>query len=198
MELSFRQNSERVRFNGSIFYYNIDNFIYLAPQDLDGNGFIDVEDNLPISDYVQAKSRFLGADASLEVDINDYVGAFVVADIVNAELRDGRIPLPRITPPRLRIGTQLSYRGLSLRPEAVFVAKKGTGDIFTLETPTAGYALFNINGSYALAVGNTAHIFTFGGQNLTDKLYRSHTNFIKYLTPEPGRGFKVSYTVSFF
>jgi iron complex outermembrane receptor protein len=198
VEFSFRQTSKRVRFNGSVFYYNIDNFIYLAPQDLDGNGTIDVEDNLPISDYNQEKSRFLGADASLDFDINDYVGAFVIADIVNAELKNGNVPLPRITPPRLRIGTDLRYKGLSLRPEAVFVAKKGVGDIFTLETPTDGYALFNINGSYAFSVNKVAHIFTFGGQNLTDELYRNHTNFIKYLTPEPGRGFKVSYTVRFF
>lgn len=197
-EFSLRQSSQRVRFNGSIFYYDIDNFIYLAPQDETGDGNVDVEDGLPLSAFVQEKSRFFGADASLEFDVNDNFGLFAAADVVSARIKNGSVPLPRITPARLRIGTNIRYKGLSLRPEGVFVGAKDAGDIFTLETPTAGYALFNINGSYALAIDRTAHIFTFGGQNLTDELYRNHTNFIKYLTPEPGRGFRVSYTVRFF
>ncbi len=198
IEFSLRQNAKRVRFNGSIYYYDINNFIYLSPQDDDGNGFVDVEDFLPISLYTQGDSRFFGADATLEVDINKYFGAFFVGDLVNAKLKDGDIPLPRISPARARIGLDFRYKGLSLRPEAVFAAKKDTNDIFSLETTTAGYGVFNINGSYTFLVDKTAHVFTFGGQNLTDKLYRNASNFIKDLAPEAGRGFKLSYTVRFY
>ncbi|MEZ5428306.1 MAG: TonB-dependent receptor [Pyrinomonadaceae bacterium] len=198
LEFSLRQDSKRVRFNGSFFVYDINNFIYGAPQDEDGNGFVDVEDGLPLTRYKQNDSRFIGADANLEVDLNEYVGAYFVGDVVRAELKNINVPLPRISPARGRIGLNLRYKGLSLRPEAVFVAKKGSDDVFTLETPTAGYGLFNINGTYAFAVDKTAHIITFGGQNLTDKLYRNHVNFIKDLLPEAGRGFKVSYTVRFY
>lgn len=197
-ELSYRQDAGRVRFNGSVFYYGIDNFVYLAPQDDDNNGFVDVEDNLPVGRYLQNDSRYIGADASLEVDINKYVGAFVVADIVNAKLENSELPLPRITPARARVGLNLQYGGFSARPEIVFVSKKGAGDIFPLETSTNGYALFNLNATYAFATSSVAHIFTFGGGNLTDKLYRNHVNFIKDLAPEAGRGVKVSYTVRFF
>ena len=198
IEFSFRQNARRIRFNGSVFYYKIDNFIYLAPQDADGNGFVDVEDNLPIANYVQRGSRYVGADASLNFDINKYVGAYAVADTVSADLTEINVPLPRITPPRLRVGLDLHYKGLNVRPEAAFVGKRDQTDIFLLETPTAGYGLFNVNGSYAFVTGKAAHIITFGGQNLTDKLYRNHVNFIKDLTPEAGRGFKLSYTVRFY
>jgi iron complex outermembrane receptor protein len=198
VEFSFRQNSRRVRFNGSVFYYDIDNFIYLAPRDADGNGFVDVEDNLPVSLYAQGDSRFFGADATLEVDIYKYLGAFLVGDLVNAKLKDGNVPLPRISPARLRAGLDFRYKGLSLRPEGVFAARKDAGDIFALETPTAGYGIFNVNGSYTFVIDKTAHVLTFGGQNLTDKLYRNATNFIKDLAPEPGRGFKVSYTLRFY
>lgn len=198
VEFSLRQNSKRVRFNGSIFYYDIDNFIYLSPLDEDENGFVDVEDGLPVSLYSQGDSRFFGADATLEVDFNNYLGAFFVGDIVNAKLKDGSIPLPRISPARARVGLDFKYKGLSLRPEGVFAARKDVNDIFSLETPTAGYGIFNINGSYTFVVDKTAHVFTFGGQNLTDKLYRNHTNFIKDLTPEAGRGFRLSYTVRFY
>lgn len=196
-EISFRQNSERVRFNGSFYYNDIDNFIYLLPLDLDGNGFIDVEDGLPVGVYVQNDSRFLGADASVEFDMNDNFGVFMTGDIVDAELKNLNTPLPRIAPAKLRIGTSFNYEGLSLRPEAVFVARRGTGDISRFETPTAGYGLFNINGSYAFATENTTNILTFSFHNVGNRKYRNHTNLIKYLTPEAGRGLKASYTFRF-
>lgn len=197
-ELSYRQDAGRVRFNGSVFYYGINNFVYLAPQDFDNNGFVDVEDNLPIGRYLQNDSLYTGADASLEVDINSNVGAFFVGDIVSAKLKDSDLPLPRITPARARIGLNLQYGGFSARPEVLFVSRKGTDDVFPLETTTDDYALFNLNATYSFAAKNTAHIFTFAGGNLTDKLYRNHVNFIKDLAPEAGRGIKVSYTVRFF
>ena len=199
IEFSLRQNLRRIRFNGSVFYYRINDFVYLAPQDADGDGNIDVEDNLPVAAYQQNDSRFLGADVTVDVDVNKYLGAFFVADAVSARLRDNfNTPLPRITPARLRLGLDFRYKGLSLRPEAVFAARKKDSDVFALETPTAGYGLFNVNGSYTYSNERYAHIFTFGGQNLTDKLYRNHVNFIKDLLPEPGRGFRASYTIRFF
>ncbi len=199
IEFSLRQNLKRIRVNGSVFYYRINNFIYLAPQDADNNGSIDVQDNLPIGMYRQNDSRFFGADVSADADINKYLGAFVVADVVSARLRDEfETPLPRITPARIRTGLDFRYGGLSIRPEAVFVGRKSANDIFTLETPTAGYGLFNINGSYTVSNEHYAHIFTFGGQNLTDKVYRNHVSFIKDLLPEAGRGFRASYTIRFF
>ncbi|HXG83165.1 MAG TPA: TonB-dependent receptor [Pyrinomonadaceae bacterium] len=199
IELSLRQNLRRIRVNGSFFYYGINNFVYLAPQDEDGGGNIDVEDGLPVSAYLQDEARFVGADVTVDVDINDYLGAFFIGDVVSARLRDSvDTPLPRITPARARVGLDFRYKGLSVRPEAVFVSRKSANDVFALETPTAGYGLFNVNASYTYAKERYAHIFTFGGQNLNDKLYRNHVNFIKDLLPEPGRGVRGSYTIRFF
>lgn len=199
IELSLRQNLRRVRINGSFFYYGIKNFVYLAPQDADGDGNIDVEDNLPIGAYLQDDSRFVGADVSVDVDINKYLGAFFIGDVVSARLRDAAAtPLPRITPARARFGVDFRYEGLSVRPEAVFVSRKSANDVFALETPTAGYGLLNVNASYTFSTEHYAHIFTFGGQNLNDKLYRNHVSFIKDLLPEAGRGVRASYTIRFF
>ncbi len=195
-EFSFRQSSRRVRFNGSIFYNDIQNFIYLRPEEEDGD--IHVEDGLPAAEFVQDDARFFGFDARVDVDINDYFGVFASGDFVDAKLKNGDLPLLRITPARFRVGTDIRYKGLSIRPEALFVGKRDLDDIFPLETTTDGYALFNLNGSYAFAVDRTTHIFTFSFHNVGDKLYRNHTNFIKYLTPEAGRGLKASYTLRFF
>lgn len=196
-ELSFRQNSKKVRFNGSFFYNAINNFIFQAPLDDDEDGSIDVEDGLPVAFFTQGDARYYGADASLEVDANDYFGVFFAGDIVKAELTELGFSPPRITPARFRAGADLKYKGLSVRPEGVFVGAR-TSDVFPLETATDGYALFNVNGSYTFVAGRTAHVFSFGAQNLTDKLYRNHVNFLKDLVPERGRGFKISYTVRLF
>lgn len=198
IEFSLRQNIRRLRLNGSFFYYDINDFIYLAPLDEDENGLIDVEDGLPVGAFQQNDARFVGADLSADYSFNDYFGMFVAADIVKARLKDIDTPLPRITPARFRIGGDFRYKGLSLRPEGVFAGRKDADDVFPLETPTAGYALFNVNGSYTYATEHYAHIFTFGGQNLTNRLYRNHVNFIKDILPEAGRGFRASYTIRFF
>ncbi len=198
IEFSLRQRLDRVRINGSFFYYDINDFIFIAPQDVDDNGRVDVEDNLPVGAYVQDNARFVGADITIDVDVHKNLGVFFVGDVVSAKLKDGDVPLLRITPPRARIGLDFRYKGLSVRPEAVFVADRDIDDVFSLETPTAGYGLFNINGSYTYATDHTAHIFSLSSSNLGDRLYRNHLSFIKDLAPEPGRNVRFSYTFRFF
>jgi len=198
IEFSLRQRLKRVRLNGSFFYYRINNFVFLAPQDGDADGSVDVEDNLPIGSYLQDNARFTGADISVDADIKNWLGAFVIADVVKAKLRSGNIPLPRITPARLRVGLDFRYKGLSVRPEAVFTGAKKADDIFSLETPTAGYGLFNVNASYTIASTRAAHTFSISSSNLGDRLYRNHLSFIKDLAPEPGRGARFSYSLRFF
>lgn len=198
IEVSLRQRLNRFRLNGSVFYYRIDNFIYLEPRDEDNNGSVDVEDNLPIGAFVQNDARFVGADVSLDADVSTWFGLFANADIVKADLSNGGGPLPRITPARVRLGLDLRHKGLSIRPEAVLTAAKRAGDVFLLETPTAGYGLFGVNASYTVATDHFAHIFSVATSNLTDKLYRNHLSFIKDLAPEQGRNVRFSYTVRFF
>lgn len=198
IEFSLRQRLKRVRLNGSIFFYNINNFVFIEPVDADANGRVDVEDNLPIGAYKQEDARFTGADISVDADIRNWLGGFLIADIVKAEIRDAGVPLPRITPARLRIGLDFRHKGLSVRPEAVFTGAKKADDIFTLETPTAGYGLFNVNASYTIATKRVAHTFSASTSNLGNRLYRNHLSFIKSLAPEPGRGARFSYTIRFF
>ncbi|MFV0388915.1 MAG: TonB-dependent receptor [Pyrinomonadaceae bacterium] len=197
-EISLRQNSNRIRLKAGAFYNRISNFIYLAPEDADNNGAIDIEDLLPIGLYSQHDAEFYGADGSFEFDFNDNVGSFVVADFVHAKLLNSDIYLPRITPARLRFGLDLKKGGLSVRPEIMAVGSRSEGTIFPLETPTNGYNLVNVNAVYAFTSKRIAHIFTFGAENLGNRLYRNHVNFEKDLVPERGRGVKFSYSLRFF
>lgn len=194
VEFSLRQRIKYLRFNGSVFYYRINNFIFIAPQDSDGDGRIDVEDNLPVGAFTQSDARFFGTDLSVDADIKDWFGIFFVADAVDAELRNGT-SLPRITPLRARVGVDLRYNGLSVRPEAIFVGPRKIDSVFTLETPTDGYKLFNVNAAYTYVTKRTAHTFSVSTSNLGNRLYRNHLSFIKDLVPEQGRAAKFSYTI---
>jgi iron complex outermembrane receptor protein len=197
VEFSLRHQSERFRFHGDIFYYHINNFVFLAHLDEDGDGFVDIEDGLPIGLYTQAKARYWGAEVGADMKFNDHLGAFVGLDMVRAELTDLENNVPRIPPARARVGLDIRYKGLSVRPEGVFAGRQDRV-FLPLETETAGYGLFNVAASYTIGRPHVAHVFTVFGYNLTNTLYRNHVSFVKDLMPEIGRGVRFGYTVRFF
>jgi len=196
IDFSLRHLSDHFRITGDVFYYRINNFVFLARQDADGDGMIDIEDGLPVGRYEQANASYFGAELSADATFNKYLGGFLSLDYVRAKLVDLDIDLPRIPPARARVGLDFHLRGLSVRPEAIFASDQEK--VFPLETRTAGYGIFNVAGSYTIGRSHYAHIFTFNAFNLTDKLYRNHLSFIKDFAPEVGRGLRVGYTIRFF
>ncbi len=196
IDFSLRHQSDKFRFTSDVYYYSINNFVYFAYQDADGDGQIDIEDGLPVARYEQDKARYLGVELSADATFNKWLGGFISADAVRAKLTDLDINVPRIPPARIRAGLDFRYKDLSIRPEAVFARKQNK--TAPLELPTAGYGIFNVAGSYTIGRQHYAHIFTFNAYNLTDKLYRNHLSFIKELAPEIGRGIRFGYTVRFF
>ena len=196
IDFSLRHQSEKFRITGNLYYYDIDNFVFFAYQDADGDGQVDIEDGLPVAEYNQANAAYYGAELSGEYNFNKYLTGIVSFDAVRAKLPDLNQNLPRIPPARVRLGLDYHYNALSLRPEIVFAGRQDK--ISPLETETAGYGLFNVAASYTIGSSHYAHIFTVNAANLTDKLYRNHLSFIKNLAPEPGRGIRFGYTFKFF
>ena len=196
LDFSLRHQTDKLRVTADLYYYSISNFVFLAYQDADGDGQIDTMDGLPVGRYEQADAAYFGAELNGEATFNQYVGGFISADFVRARLVDEDLNLPRIPPARLRVGLDLRYKDLSVRPEAVFAADQDK--VFPLETPTAGYGIVNVAASYTIGRQHFAHIITLNAYNLTDRLYRNHVSFIKDLVPEIGRGLRVGYTVRFF
>jgi iron complex outermembrane receptor protein len=196
IDVSLRHQSDRFRLTGDVYYYGIKNFVYFQYQDEDGDGQVDIEDGLPVARYEQDKARFLGVELSADATFTKWLGGFISADTVRARLTELDQNLPRIPPARVRTGLDFRYKNLTVRPEAVFAARQNK--TAPLETPTAGYGIVNVTGSYTIARQHFAHIFTFNAYNLTDKLYRNHLSFIKELAPEIGRGIRFGYTVRFF
>lgn len=190
VDFSIRHNTERVRLEGSVYYYNIRNFVFPA-----FTGEVDGKSNLPIVDYAQGNSRYAGTEAGIETKLLDSLWLSGKVDYVRAELVDLSKPLPRIPPFRGTVGLDWRHKAFSLRPEIVMAAKQER--LFDNETATAGYAVFNLNGSYSFVTGRTAHILSVSGYNINNKLYRNHLSFIKNIAPEAGRGMRVNYTLRF-
>jgi len=196
IDFSLRHLSERFRITGDVYHYRINNFVYFAPQDEDGDGEIDIEDGLPVARYEQANASYFGAELGADATFNKYLGGFLSLDYVRAKLVDLDTDLPRIPPARARVGLDFRLQGLSVRPEAIFAGRQDK--VFPLETRTAGYGIVNVAGSYTIGREHYAQIFTVNAYNLTDKLYRNHLSFIKDFAPEIGRGIRFGYTIRFF
>jgi iron complex outermembrane receptor protein len=189
IELSLRHQANNVRAEAAYFYYNLRDFIFLAPT---GN----IEDGLPEAEYQQADSRYRGTELRLDLRLHSTLWLNTGLDYVNAELKNTRQGLPRIPPLRGRLGLDFNYKGFGLRPEIVMAQKQDR--IFSNETTTAGYTVFNLDASYTITGPHAAHIFAVNSFNLGNRLYRNHSSFIKDLAPEIGRGVRFVYTLRFF
>lgn len=189
IDLSVRHSSARMRAEANYFIYSMRDFIYLAPTG-------ETEDELIKARYAQGSSRFTGIEGRLDLEMTSNIWLLSSLDYVNAELTQGSTPLPRIPPLRARIGIEAFLNRFRLNPELV-LARDQTR-IFSTETPTAGYAVINLNASYTVAGKHTAHVFSVNGFNLSNRLYRNHLSFIKEFAPEIGRGVRASYTLRFY
>ena len=196
LDLSLRHRTGRFGFSADTYYYRINNFVFLAYQDADGDGVVDVEDGLPVGRYTQDNAEYFGIELSADASFTDYLGGSITVDHVRARLTGPGLDLPRIPPTRVRAGLDIKYKALTVRPE--IEAASAQNKVYPLERPTKGYALFNLGGSYMIATQHQAHIFSVMGYNLTDTLYRNHVSFIKDLVPEIGRGVRFGYTLRFF
>jgi iron complex outermembrane receptor protein len=189
LDFGIRHNSTRVRFEANGFFYHIKDFIFLAPTG-------DIEEGLTVAEYDQATARHAGFEARFDTQLHKNVWLNTGLDYVNAELTETRTPLPRIPPLRGRVGLELRYKGLLVNPELVMANRQDR--TFPTETETAGYAVFNVSGSYLIAKQHAAHIISFNFFNAGDTLYRNHLSFIKEFAPEMGRGLRATYTLRFF
>ena len=189
IDFGVRHSSKRLRFEANGFYYHIKDFVFLAPTG-------DVEDGLIVANYDQGVTRYTGTEARLDAQLHRAVWLNLGLDYVNAKLTETNTPLPRIPPFRVRAGLELRYKSLLLNPEIVMANRQDR--LFPTETPTAGYAVANLSGSYLIAGQHRAHILAFNFFNVGNTLYRNHLSFIKEFAPEMGRGFRATYTLRFF
>jgi iron complex outermembrane recepter protein len=148
-----------------------------------------------VVNFLSADSKLTGFEAHLDAGLTDSLWLVLGGDAVRGELRDGGGPLPRIPPYRLWAGLRFEHKGLHLEGEVKNVGEQTR--VYGAETPTDGYTVVNGHGSYQITSGRTVHTVTLRVDNMGDELYRNHLSYIKDLTPEMGRSFKLVYGVRF-
>ena len=187
-DLSLRYRTARFVGEGTVFYNSIDKFIFPFQTG-------EVEEDLPVVNFTSADSRFTGFEAHIDAGLTKALWLVLGGDAVRGELRDGGGPLPRIPPYRLWAGLRFEHKQFNLEGEVKSVGEQTR--VYGAETPTDGYTVVNIHGSYQVATGHAVHTVTVRADNVGDELYRNHLSYIKDLTPEMGRSFRLVYGVRF-
>jgi iron complex outermembrane receptor protein len=188
------------RFSGELTYFrnSIDKYIFRNPltEEEFAEQFPDADsEDFPVIQYIAADSLLQGIEAHADIEVGPGIIAELGVDLVRGELRESGDPLPRIPPTRFRGGLRYQKNALQAGGEVVAASKQDR--VFGAETPTDGYTLLKLFGSYSFGSAGAVQTITARLDNATNELYRNHLSLIKDFVPEIGRNFKLLYSVKF-
>ena len=173
----------------NFFFFHIHDFVFLAPTGK-------IERGLFVANYSQADTRYQGVEGKLNLNLRSDLWQNPGLDAVHARLTKPVVFLPRIPPLRGRASLDYRWRSFSVTPELSIANRQG--QILTIETPTAGYVVFNLRGSYTVTRQHALQMFSVNFFNAGNALYRNHLSYIKQFAPEIGRGVQFTCTLRFF
>ncbi|MGC4085631.1 MAG: TonB-dependent receptor [Vicinamibacterales bacterium] len=196
LNLSLRWRGRHTSGELTYFLNNIDNFIYRQYTGA-------VEDDLPETIFTAGDSRLQGVESHVDVVLNSLASVEVGVDYVRGELRDSKVPLPRMPPLRGRFGLRLQKNALQAGADVIVAATQDR--IMSIdgpdgpigETPTDGYQLLKLFGSYSFQSGKALSTITLRVDNAGNTRYSNHLNYLKDLVPEIGRDVRLLYNVRF-
>ena len=187
-DLSLRYRGERFEGEATVFINVIDKFIFPFQTG-------EVEEDLPVVNFISADSKLTGFEAHLDAGPHQVALARPWRRRRARGAARRRGPAPAHPPYRLWAGLRFEHKGFHLEGEVKTVGEQTR--VYGAETPTDGYTIVNAHGSYQLTSGRAVHTFTLRADNIGDELYRNHLSYIKDLTPEMGQSFKLVYGVRF-
>jgi iron complex outermembrane receptor protein len=182
-------------FSVSPFINFIHNYIYSYT-----NGVTDTIDNPSYlyRFFAQTDARLFGCEVSATAILMQHLSLTVSGDYVNAQdvSRDTALPS---TPP-LRGNLSLNYLDnmFSGMIQWRLVAKQtrlGEGD--SLARYATGYGIVNLGFGVRLVSGEAVHNISIHCDNLFNKEYFDNLSAIDFFLPQPARGFRLVYDVTF-
>lgn len=190
-DVGIRDTEGRLTWSLNAFVTDFSDYIFEAPTG-------EVEDGLPVFQFFQGASTFVGFEADLTLDL---LGApdhdldwRVFADNTQAELDDGS-PLPLI--PALYFGTELRYRGPRWYAYGTIGRTDEQDDVPSFSEPVAGYTLVDAGVGYRITTKHLMHDILLRGTNLTDETARPATSRLREVAPLPGRDISLVYRLVF-
>ncbi len=184
VEVGFRKHSGLVTGEFSVYYNQIDDYIYLA----DAGEF----EETPVGQYSAEDATFFGVEGSLVytafTNAHGELDLSLKGDMVRAEF-DNNGDIPRIPADRIGIGVTWHAANWTASLDLMEVADQEQAAVG--ESETDGYTMLDIYADYHFEVGNGDLLVFAKGTNLLDEEIRNHTSFLKNFAPEPGRGVRV-------
>tara|TARA_R110002167_G_scaffold365860_2_gene591696 strand:+ start:15409 stop:17571 length:2163 start_codon:yes stop_codon:yes gene_type:complete len=191
IDVSLRKHQGNVKFTLNAFYNSFDQFIY---EKATGN----IEDGLPVLQFIQEDAIFSGLEFELDWVVSDSGSSTITlhsqADYVKGELADEG-NLPRISP--LRMGAGVIYERSDWYIDLDIIRYMKQDNVAEFETSTAGYTLVNIDFNYQFSIKNSDYTFFMKGTNLLDDEVINHTSFIKDIAPQAGRSLTLGIRLAF-
>jgi iron complex outermembrane recepter protein len=195
LDVAFRWRLPHVTGEVAWFRNSVDDFIFRRPTELADLAGAEIEDGFAVIEFAAADAVLQGVEAHGDVEIGPHVVLELGADYVRGELREGRVPLPRMPPFRATVGARYQVNALQVGAQVVATADQDR--TFDAETPTAGAGVLKLYGAYSKQTKTGLHTITLRLDNATNATYRNHLSYIKDLVPEAGRSVKLVYGVRF-
>jgi len=202
-ELFARYKSEVATFQMAGYYNYFNNFLHA--QDT-GRPSIPRAD-LNEFQFVETKATIYGAELSAEVQLRNNIAldgniSLTIGDRNVSEeekeatgLVESEQPLPMIPPLNGNVGIKYALNNFTFGSRLRYAAAQNRLGEF--ETPTDGYAVFDLNAQYRFNWGGTMHTLSLNALNLFDEEYYNHLSLVKDIFPEPGRSFNLLYRMYF-
>jgi iron complex outermembrane receptor protein len=210
LDLTYRVQTEHLHANFSVFYNQIDNYLFQqntglefheheeeAGGELEADGH-EEEEGLPIYVFNQQDAELYGFEADVDWHLNDNLRISAFTDFTRAKLThssDENTNLPRI--PSMRFGTQFHWEQGNWHAELGATHYSKQDKIADFETQTAAYTLVSAAFNYYLSLDDTDLTFYLKANNLTNELAKVHSSFLKDDAPLPARSFVLGAKVSF-
>ena len=206
LDITYRLQTEHLHANVSVFYNQIDDYLY---QQNTGLEFHDEhneehdadeheEEGLPVYIFSQQDANLYGFEADIDWHLNDNLRVSAFTDYTRAKLsnsNDENSNLPRI--PSMRFGAELHWEQDNWHAELGATHYSKQNKIAEFETQTDGYTIVSAAFNYYLSLDNTDLTFYLKGNNLTNELARVHTSFLKDDAPLPARSFVLGAKINF-
>jgi len=188
MDASLKGSLATVAFEISPYVNVIDHYIY---------GFLrgDTIQNFPVRQFAAARARLAGVEASVTFQPVPRLAITASGDYVNAEDTQRHQPLPFTPPLRgLLRGTYQDHMYLGTIEWRMAASQPRLGEG---ETPTSGYAVMNVGVGVRLVQGGLLHSLSLHCDNVFNTEYRDHLSVIKDFLPQPARGLRLNYELSY-
>ena len=204
-DLGFEINSEHVLFNASVFYNDINNFIFYRKQSGAGGGdsLVLVDQALiPAFKFEQRTAHLAGFEALLDLHPHplDWLHwkntlSYVKGTFTAAIEETNNVPLIPATRWLSELRAELLSKGKSLRNLSLFFEVDHTFNqnhpftAYGTETHTTGYTLLNAGVTANITSKNkTLFSLYLLGNNLSDVAYQNHLSRLKYTDINPLTG----------